>query len=62
MALWAAFQAEHAATKAGREFSRVPRRKPAEPWPEATQDAFERAMAEYDSIARRLATAVDHTA
>jgi hypothetical protein len=56
MALWEAFKAEHAATKAGRAFSRVPRTK-AE-LGETVQDAFDRAMAEHDSIARRLAAAV----
>jgi hypothetical protein len=58
MRLWEAFKVKHAAVRARREFSRVPRREPAEPWPEATQYAFDRAMAEHDSIARRLATAV----
>jgi hypothetical protein len=51
--LWAPFEAEHAATKAGRQFSRVPRREPAEPISEEDQAAFERTVAEQDTIARR---------
>jgi hypothetical protein len=60
MALWGALEAEHAATKARREFSRLPR--PPSKWDEETRDAFDRAIAEHDSIARRLATAADQAA
>jgi hypothetical protein len=54
MALWAALEAEHAATRAGREFSRVPRPEPAEPMSDAAQDAFELAVREYDRRHERL--------
>jgi hypothetical protein len=48
MALWAAFEADHAATKAGREFSRLPL-PDHEPSP-----AFDLRMREADSMAARL--------
>jgi hypothetical protein len=44
MALWAALEAEHAASEAGREFNRVPRPEPAERWSEESKDAFDRQM------------------
>jgi hypothetical protein len=52
MALWAAFDAEHVAAKAGREFSRLPR--PERELSEAEQAAFELLMREVDSMHRRL--------
>jgi hypothetical protein len=54
MALWAAFECDRAATKAGREFCRVPRREPAEPWDDETKAAFERQVREYDTMHTRL--------
>jgi hypothetical protein len=55
MALWAALEAEHAASEAGREFNRVPRPEPAERWSEESKDAFDSQMVEHDAIAGRLA-------
>jgi hypothetical protein len=60
MSLWEAFTADRVAAKAGRPFSRRPRPEPAEPWSEEAKAAYDRMVAEHDSIARRLATAVDH--
>lgn len=56
MRLWAAFECEHAATKAGREFSRRPRLEPAESWSKEMQAAYDSLVAEYDSMARPLST------
>jgi hypothetical protein len=50
--LWAAFDAEHAATRAGREFSRVPR--PERELSEAERDAFDHLVAEVDMMHCRL--------
>jgi hypothetical protein len=55
MRLWDDLQA----VTAGRA-SWLKRPEPAEPMSEAAQDAYDRAMAEHDSIARRLAAA-DHS-
>ena len=54
MTLWEAFEAELAATKARREFSRVPRREHAEPISDENQAAFELAMREADRMHERL--------
>jgi hypothetical protein len=37
-------------------------KRPEAEWPEEAKDALDRAMAEVDTMHRRLATAVDHTA
>jgi hypothetical protein len=50
----AAFEADHAATKADRAITRVPRPEPAEACSEETQAAYDRLVAEVDALARRL--------
>jgi hypothetical protein len=52
LALWAAFEAEHATERAGREFSRVPR--PEREISEEDQAACDRLVAEHRSIALPL--------
>jgi hypothetical protein len=56
------FEVDHAAERAHREFSRVPRPELTEPWPEETAAAFGLLMREYHTMHARLTAEVPKAA